>query len=64
MFGRSNHREANLVVRVRSFFSLLDGGPKSWMQGKILPTPIVDIHGYGLLQLVDFIVGHYMWSSK
>ena len=61
---RSNRREINLVVRVRSFFSLPDGGPKSWMQGKTLPTQIVDIHAYGLQQLVDFIAEHYMWGSK
>ena len=64
MICRSNHREINLVVRVRSFFSLPDGGPKSWMQGKTLPTQIVDIHAYGLQQLVDFIAEHYMWGSK
>ena len=57
MVCRSNRREINLVVRVRSFFSLPDGGPKSWMQGKTLPTQIVDIHAYGLQQLVDFIAG-------
>ena len=27
-------------------------------------TQIVEIHGYGLLQLVDFIAGHCMWGSK
>jgi hypothetical protein len=30
--------DLNLVVKVRSFFSLLDGGPKLWRQGKTLPT--------------------------
>jgi len=34
------------------------------MQGKTLPTQIVDIHAYGLQQLVDFIAEHYMWGSK
>ena len=64
MSCRSNRREINLVVRVRSFFNLPESGPKSWMQGKTLLTQIVDIHGYGLQHLVDFIVGHYMWGSK
>jgi hypothetical protein len=41
-------------------FSVCDGGQKSWMQGKTLPTQIVDIHDYGVLQLVDFIAEHYM----
>ena len=54
----------NLVVRIRSFFSLSDGGPKTWMQGKTLPTQTVDIHSYSFLQLVDFIAEHYMWGSK
>jgi hypothetical protein len=53
-----------LVVGIRSFFSLLDGGTKSWQQGKMLPTQIVDTHNYGLMQLVDFIAEHYMWGSK
>ena len=53
-----------LVVRVRSFFSLPDWGPKSWQRGKTLPTQIVDTHSYGMLQLVDFIAEHYMWGSK
>jgi hypothetical protein len=53
-----------LVVGVRSFFSLLDGGTKSWQEGKVLPTQIVDTHNYGLIQLVDFIAEHYMWGSK
>ena len=54
----------NIVVRVGSFFSLLDGGPKTWMQGKTLPTQTVDIHSYSFLQFVDFIAEHYMWGSK
>ena len=54
----------NLVIRVRSFFSLPDGGPKTWMQGRTLPTQTIDIHNYSLLHLVDFIAEHYMWGSK
>ena len=56
--------DLNLIVKVRSFFSLPDGGPKSWRQGKTLPTQMVDIDNYGLMQLVDFIAEHYMWGSK
>jgi hypothetical protein len=52
----------NLVVRVRSFFSLPDGRPKTWMQGKILPTQTVDPQNYDILQLVDFIAEHYNWD--
>jgi hypothetical protein len=42
----------------------LVGGPKSWMQGKTLPSQIVDIYGYGLLQLIDSIAKHYVWGLK
>ena len=54
----------NLVVRVLSFFSLPDGGPKSWQQGRILPTQVVDMHSFNVLQLVNFIAEHFMWGSK
>jgi hypothetical protein len=54
----------SLVVRVLSFFSLPDGGPKSWQQGRTLPTQVVDMHSFSLLQLVNFIAEHYMWGSK
>ena len=58
---RVNHRELKLVVIVCSFFSLR---PKSLWQGITLPTKIVDINSFGLLQLVDFIAEHYLWGSK
>jgi len=61
---RVNHRELKLVVRVRSFFSLPDNGPKSWWQGRTLPTKIIDINSFGLMQLVDFIAEHCLWGSK
>ena len=61
---RPNHKDFELVVRVRSFFSMPDGGPKLWRQGKTLPTQFIDIHNYGLQQLVDFVAEHYMWGSK
>jgi hypothetical protein len=53
-----------LLVRVHSFFSLPDGGPKSWLQGRTLPSQVVDMHNYGLMWLVDFVAEHYMWGSK
>ena len=61
---RVNHRELKIVVKVRSFFSLPDNGPKSWWQGRTLPTKIVDINSFGLMQLVDFIAEHCLWGSK
>ena len=56
--------DMSLVVRVLSFFSLPDEGPKSWQQGRTLPTQVVDMHSFDLLQLVNFIAEHYMWGSK
>ena len=56
---RVNHRELKLV-RVCSFFSLPDNGPKLWWHGRTLPTKIVDINSFGLMQLVDFIAEHYL----
>ena len=41
--------DMSLVVRVLSFFSLPDGGPKSWQQGRTLPTQVVDMHSFDLL---------------
>jgi RIO-like serine/threonine protein kinase len=40
------------------------GGPKKWMQRKMLPTQNVDPQNYSMLQLVDFIAEHYNWGSK
>ena len=55
--------DMSLVVRVMSFFSLPDGGPKSWRQGRTLPTLVDDMHSFDLLQLVNFIAEHYMWAG-
>uniref|UniRef100_A0A0D9XYR2 Uncharacterized protein n=1 Tax=Leersia perrieri TaxID=77586 RepID=A0A0D9XYR2_9ORYZ len=59
-----NHIELDSVVRVQSYFSLPDGGPKTYLQGKTLPTQRVDMHKFGLLELANFIAEHYMWCSK
>ena len=61
---RINHSKLELVVRVRSFFSLPDSGPKTWWQGRTLSTKVVDTNSFGLLQLVDFIAEHCLWGSK
>nr|ABA99075.1 hypothetical protein LOC_Os12g38980 [Oryza sativa Japonica Group] len=62
--NRTNHSELKLVVRVGSFFSLPDEGPKTYMEGKTLPTQLVDMHNYDLLELVNFIAEHFIWGSK
>uniref|UniRef100_A0A0E0KCW9 PB1 domain-containing protein n=1 Tax=Oryza punctata TaxID=4537 RepID=A0A0E0KCW9_ORYPU len=61
--NRTIHSELKLVVSVGSFFSLPDGGPKTYVQGKTLSTH-VDMHNFGLLELVNFISEHFMWGSK
>jgi hypothetical protein len=43
-----------LDVRVRSHFSLPDGGPKTYFTSRHFTTD-VDIASFKLLQLVDFI---------
>ncbi|BAF11291.2 Os03g0215600 [Oryza sativa Japonica Group] len=63
-FNRPTHSDLQLVVRVESFFSLPDGGPKQYLQGKTLPTQNIDMHKYDLLQVVNFIAEHYTWGSK
>ena len=63
MICSQNHIELKLV-RVWSFFSLPDGGPKLWWKGRTLTTKAMDTHSCGLLQLVDFIAEHYLRGSK
>jgi hypothetical protein len=33
-------------------------------KGRTLPTKVVDTNSFGLLQLFDFVVKHYLWGSK
>jgi hypothetical protein len=47
-----------------SYFSLPDGGPKAYSRRKTLSSIIVDASSYGLLQLINYIVEHFMWGSK
>ena len=61
---RINHSKLELVVRVRSFFSLPDSGLKTWWQGRTLPTKVVGTSSFGMLQLVNFIVEQCLWGSK
>lgn len=46
-----------------SFWSLPDGGPKTYRTRETLTTT-VDMHSYGLLQLVDYIGDRFVWGSK
>jgi hypothetical protein len=54
----------DLVVRVMSFLSLPDEGPKSHQMGRTLPTVSVDMHSFNLLQLIDFIAKHYLYGDE
>jgi len=48
---------------VRAYWSLSDGGPKTYRRRETLTT-IADSHDYSLLQLVDFIGESFLWGSK
>ena len=63
VFCRLNHSELKIVIKIWSYWSLPDGGPKTYRRRETL-TSIVDRHSFGLLQLVDYIGEHFMWGSK
>ena len=63
LFCRLNYNELKLVVKIRSYWSLPDGGPKTYIWREFL-TKIVDRHSFSLLQLVDYIGEHFVWGSK
>ena len=63
MICRLNHSELELVVNIRSHWSLPDSGPKTFKRKESV-TAIVDRHSYGFLQLVDFVGERCMWGSK
>jgi hypothetical protein len=47
-----------------SYFSHLDGGPKTYCRRKTLSPFIVDANSCGLMQIIDHITEHFMWGSK
>jgi hypothetical protein len=57
-------RELSVVVRMSSYFSLLDGGPKAYSRRKTLSPIVVDASSYVLLQLINHIDEHFVWGSK
>jgi hypothetical protein len=57
-------RELSVVVKMGSYFTLSDEGPKAYSRRKILSSIIVDASSYGLLQLINYIAKHFMWDSK
>jgi hypothetical protein len=64
MICRQITSKLKIVVRVASYFSLPDGGPKRYCNmGKLLPW-FVEMGNYSLLQLVHDIAKHHIWGSK
>jgi hypothetical protein len=61
---RTSHNKLELVVRVRSFFSLSENGSKTWFQGRTLPAKVIDPKSFRVVHLVDFIGEHCFWGSK
>jgi hypothetical protein len=57
-------RELSVVVKMSSYFSLSDRGPKAYSRRKTLSSIIIDASSYGLLQLINYIAEHFMWGSK
>jgi hypothetical protein len=49
---------------MRSYFSLPDGGHKTYCRRKTLSPFIVDANSCELMQIIDHIVEHFMWCSK
>jgi hypothetical protein len=47
-----------------SYFSLQDGGRKTYCRRKALPPFNVDANSCSLMQIVDHIAKHFMWGSK
>jgi hypothetical protein len=57
-------RELSIVVKMGLYFSLPDGGPKTYCRRKTLSPFIVDAKSCGLMQIIDHIAEHFMWGSK
>lgn len=60
---RSNDTQLKLAVRVLSYWSLPDEGPKTYLEGRNLCVVLVDMK-YTMRQLADFVGEFYMWGSK
>jgi hypothetical protein len=57
-------RELSVVVKMSSYFSFSDRGPKAYSRRKTLSSIIIDASSYELLQLINYIAEHFMWGSK
>jgi hypothetical protein len=51
-------RELSAVVKMRSYFSLPDGGPKTYCRREALSPFITDANSCGLMQIIDHIAEH------
>jgi hypothetical protein len=57
-------KELSVVVKMRSYLSLPDRGPKTYCRRKTLSPFIVDVNSCGLMQIIDHIAEHFIWGSK
>jgi hypothetical protein len=57
-------RELSVVVKMRSYFSLPDGRPKTYCRRETLSPFIADANSCGLMQIIDHIAEHFMWGSN
>jgi hypothetical protein len=64
LFFPFNCWELSVVVKMSSYFSLQDGGRKTYCRRKALPPFNVDANSCSLMQIVDHIAKHFMWGSK
>jgi hypothetical protein len=53
-----------VFIKVGSYFALSDREPKRYYQRRHLPSFVVNIDKYLLLNLVDYIDAKYIWGSK
>jgi hypothetical protein len=61
---RETYHELKVVVKVRSYFSLVDGEPKRFCGRRTLHPLTVDMHSFSLLQLANHIAKTFSWGSK
>jgi hypothetical protein len=53
-------RELNVVVKMGSYFSMSDGGPKTYCRRKTLSPFVVNANSCRLIQIIDHIAEHFM----
>lgn len=54
----------HVIVKICSYFSLLDGGRKTYCSRKIVAPIVVDENSYGLMRLIDHIAKKFICGLK